>query len=337
MAAVFVTGGTGFVGLHLVEALVKRGDSVRCLVRQTSKVAVLRALGVELVTAPLDDPPALQAAVQGTETVFHAAGLIRAFRPQDFYRVNEQGTAQMAAACAAQQNPPTLVFVSSLAAAGPCPRGQIRIESDPPAPVSNYGRSKLAAEQAAAQFAPQVPLTFVRPGIVFGPRDTGFNQVLRAIRRTYCHLSPGFVPPPLSLLHIADLVELLLKAAEQGQRVPAGSGGKPGQGCYFAAAPEHPTYADIGRMLRPMLGRPHAPIIPVAGPLAYCVGGFNEFIGRLRGRAEELCRDKIRDALAPSWACSGEAAQRDLEFAPAKPLAKRLEETVEWCFANRWI
>lgn len=337
MSSVLVTGATGFIGLHLVEGLVRRGDAVRCLVRLTSPVEPLKALGVELVTAPLDDAAALRSAVAGTDVVFHVAGLIRAFRNQDFYRVNQDGTAQLAKACAAQSNPPRLVLVSSIAAAGPCQRGQIRIESDPPVAVSHYGRSKLGAERAAEKWAAQVPLTIVRPGIVFGPRDTGFTQVLRSIRHFYCHLSPGFHPPPLSYLHVADLVELLLIAAERGGRVSANGDGKPGQGCYFAAAPEHPTYAELGHIVRGMLGRPNAPVVPVPGPIAYCVGGLNEFIGRLRGSPEELCRDKIRDALAASWACSGEAARRDLGFSPARPLAARLEETVEWCLENRWV
>jgi nucleoside-diphosphate-sugar epimerase len=265
------------------------------------------------------------------------AGVIRAFRRGDFFEVNEHGTAYVAEACAAQASPPRLVIVSSVAAVGPGPRGQVRTEADPPAPMSHYGRSKLAGENAATKFAASVPITVVRPGIVFGPRDTGFVQVLRPLRKFRCHLSAGFFPPALSCIHVTDLVELLLRAAEKGSTVPAAENGEPGKGRYFAAAPEHPTYVDLGRMLRPMLGRPYAPIIPIPGALAYVIGGVNEVFGRLRGRPEELSVDKIRDALATSWACSGEAARRDLGFTPAKPLAERMEETVDWFLANKWI
>ncbi len=336
MASVLVTGGTGFIGLHLVEGLVQRGERVRCLVRPSSNPAALARLGVEIVVASLDDKFAVNSAVAGTTVVYHIAGIIRAFRVADFYAVNEQGTGHMAAACAAQPQPPRLILVSSIAAAGPCQRGQIRVESDPPAAISHYGRSKLAAERAAAQLAGRVPLTVVRPGIVFGPRDTGFYQVIRSIHRLHCHLSPGFRSPPLSYIHVSDLVELLLIAADRGARVSSNDKATPAQGCYFAAAPEHPTYAELGRMLRGMLSRPNAPVIPIPAPLAYCVGGLNELVGRLRGRAEELCRDKIHDALAPSWACSGEAAKRELGFEPSRPLVERLEETVTWCQENQW-
>ena len=337
MSLVVVTGSTGFIGLHLVEELVRRGERVRCVVHPGSPFQTLEALGVEILPVELFDLPGLKAAMDGAKVVHHVAGVIRAFRRADFYDVNERGTAFVAEACATQISPPRLVVVSSVAAAGPAPRGQMRTEADPPRPISHYGRSKLAGEKAAAKFAASVPITVVRPGIVFGPRDTGFMQVLRSLRIFHCHVSPGFFPPALSCIHVADLIELLLRAAEKGSTLPAMENGEPGKGHYFAVAPEYPTYVEVGRMLRPMLGRPYAPIVPVPGPLAYVVGGLNELVGWVRGKPEELCVDKIRDALATNWACSGEAARRDLGFTPAKSLAERMQETVDWCLANRSI
>ena len=158
-------------------------------------------------------------------------------------------------------------------------------------------------------------------------------QIIQAIRNFNCHLSPGLSPPALSYIHVSDLIELLLVAAERGKRVPAADA----QRCigrYFAVAPEYPTYTELGYLLRRMLKRPRAPVIRVVAPLAYAVGGINELVGRLKGRPQELCIDKIRDALSTSWACSGEAARRELGFAPAKPLEHRLQETIDWCVAN---
>ena len=337
MSTVVVTGGTGFIGSHLVEELLRRGHHVRCLVRATSRLDFLQSLGkIELVKVQLNNRADLDHALKGADTVYHLAGLIRAFRRDDFYEVNQQGTAKMAAACANQTRPPRLIIVSTIAAAGPCPRGQIRQESDPPRPRSHYGRSKLAAEEEAAKFADKVPITIIRPGMVFGPRDTGFVQIVQAIRKLNVHLSPGVFPPALSYIHVSDLVDLLLAAPERARTIPA-SGGNAGQGRYFAVAPEYPTYSELGCLLRNMLGCRFAPVIPVISPLAYAIGGVSEVIGRLQGRAPELCLDKIRDALVTSWACSGEAARRDVGFLPAKPLATRLQETVDWCRANRQL
>ena len=186
-------------------------------------------------------------------------------------------------------------------------------------------------------FSADLPLTIVRPGIVFGPWDRGLVRILRAIRQLNFHASPGFRPPPLSFIHVEDLIELLVQAERRGARVPPRPAEQPGTGCYFAVASEYPTYADLGRMVRPMLARRWAPVLPIAGPIAWCVAGVHECMSRLRGRADELSLDKMRDALAPSWACSGEAARRDLGFAPSRPLAARLEETIAWYRAHGWL
>ena len=342
MSRVLVTGATGFIGSHLVEALIGRGDAVRCLVRSPQRAASLATAGAELVAGSLDDDTAIGSALANVGTVYHLAGLTRALTGDEMFRVNEGGTARLMAACAEQPQPPTVVLVSSIAAAGPAPRGQLRIESDPPAPVSTYGESKLAGEVAAARFADRVPLTIVRPGAVFGPRDTGLLNVCRLIRLFRVHPTPGFAPPPLSWIYVSDLVDLLLQAAERGSRVPAAgtsgsSEGQAGQGRYFAAAPEYLTWVEMGRIVRPMLRRPWALLVPVPPPMAWCVAGVSEQISRFRGQAEWLNSDKIREALVTSWACSAEAARRDLGFNTPLPLAERFAQTLAWYRQEKWL
>ena len=171
MARVLITGANGFVGARLAAELVRRGDEVTCLVRTTSRLDRLTGDGFRLAYGDVTDPASLVAPMAEQDYVFHVAGCVKALRPRQMYEVNEEGTRNVIAACAKQPRPPVVVSVSSLAAAGPSPRGRLRMPEDPLCPVSHYGMSKRRGEMAAEQFADRVPITIVRPAIVFGEWD----------------------------------------------------------------------------------------------------------------------------------------------------------------------
>ncbi|NLX55314.1 MAG: NAD-dependent epimerase/dehydratase family protein [Planctomycetaceae bacterium] len=338
MAHVLVTGATGFIGGHLIRVLVELGHQVRCLVRKSSRVESLRELRLECVEADLRDSAALERAVHGVECVFHLAALTSAFRRSTLMEVNGQGCAHVARACAAQPQPPVLVVVSSVAAAGPAKRGQVKTEQDLPNPLSNYGRSKRAGELAAGQFAARVPTTIVRPGIVFGAGGREMLPMFRAVHRLRVHAVAGLQSPPLSVIHVSDLVELLVRAAERGQRVVAADhNGVRGTGCYFACRDEYPDYFEFGRLLHQALGNPRTSYLHFPEPFPWLAGGIGELLGRLRGRPFSLNIDKIREAVAPSWACSCAAARRDLGFAPRQTLLEQLRQTAVWYREHGWL
>ncbi|MCA9547417.1 MAG: NAD-dependent epimerase/dehydratase family protein, partial [Myxococcales bacterium] len=118
-----VTGATGFIGHHVVQALLGAGWRVRALVRPRSDVTALATLGSELCLGDVGEPSSLDPAVAGCAAVFHLASLLKVPWKADFHRVNVAGAEHVAAACARASAPPTLVLMSSLAAAGPAPRG----------------------------------------------------------------------------------------------------------------------------------------------------------------------------------------------------------------------
>lgn len=337
MPRTLVTGATGFIGNRLVERLVERGEEVACLVRPTSRTERLDALGVERVVGTLDDAEALAATLTAAgpfDTVYHLAGLTHATRLEDFLAVNADGVEHLCRAFAASGSSPTLVLVSSLAAAGPSPPGEPHTESTPPAPISNYGRSKLAGEEAARRYADRFPLSILRPPAVFGPGDRDGLLLFKSLRRFPLHLVPQMKGLPLSLIHVDDLVEALLAVGDRGERVVAGAGDP--HGVYYAADPEESSYAQMGRYVAAALGkrvfvlcRRKYPFLPLAW------GG--DLWGKVRGKAPLFGMDKLREASASGWVCDPAKIADGLGWSPAKPLAERYQETGDWYREAGWL
>ena len=338
MARVLVTGASGFIGFHLVKALVARGDDVTCLVRTTSPSEPLKSLGATLAFGDVTDSGSLLAPVAGKGVVYHVAGCTTAVRQEQLYRVNEQGCRHVLQACAAQSNPPVVIHVSSLSAAGPSPQGRLRTETDPPQPVSDYGRSKRAGELAAGPFAGRVPITIVRPPIVLGEMDRVGLAMFRAIARLGIHCVIGRTSHRFSVIHAADLAGLLILAAQRGARLAQEHDeASQSQGYYFAACDEHPTFGQLGKMIGTALGRRSTLVMPVAVPVASVIAGITEAATQICRRPFYFKFDKFREARAGAWTCSPEKARKELGFSPGAPLAERLRQTVQWYRREKWL
>jgi len=285
------------------------------------------------------DLASLREAVAGKSVVFHLAGMTKSFSSREFLAINRGGVRNVAQACAEQSTPPILVVVSSLAAAGPAPGGRPRLEADTPCPVSMYGRSKRAGERSAERFADRVPITIVRPPIVFGEADTATFEMFKTVARSGIHPVPGYMPRNYSVIHADDLVEALILAAIQGERLQCGASEDDAlaQGYYFASCDEHPTYYKLGRLIGQALGRRRTFSIPFATPVVRAAGVMGELSGRLRGEQAVMNWDKAREALAGSWTCSAQKAQQELGFSVPLPLMDRLRQTADWYRNEGWL
>ena len=181
---VMVTGATGFVGSHLVEALCEKDVQVNVFTRKTSNDKWIADLPPDRYYGDMSDPESLRDALDGVETVFHLAGVTKAFDEKTYIRVNAEGTKHLLDACLSMQSPPKrIVIVSSLAAAGPSTRDRPKRESDPCRPVSPYGRSKQMAEEVAAYYTDKLSIVIVRPPAVYGPRDGDFLSSFKLIKK----------------------------------------------------------------------------------------------------------------------------------------------------------
>ncbi|HVA45294.1 MAG TPA: NAD-dependent epimerase/dehydratase family protein [Pirellulales bacterium] len=322
-----VTGANGFIGEHLVRALLEHGGDVRAMVRREAAGEALRTLGAQVVLGDVTQADSLSPAIDGVDAVFHLAGLVKTLRNEEFFKVNEGGTRNIAQSCARRPTPPVLVVVSSLAAAGPTPDDHPRTERDPPEPVSNYGRSKRAAELAAQEWADRLPVTIVRPPVVFGEGDMNTWLLFQPIARHGVHAVPGLKPRRVSLVHADDLAQALWLAAGRGKRAIKGDGA---QGHYFVAGDWDPDYDELGRLIGDAVGRQRVLVLHTPDWIGCCAGAASDLLCRLRGRAGIFNLDKMRDASAGSWVCSADRIRNELGFRVARPLADRLRQTADW-------
>lgn len=336
MVRALVTGASGFIGGHLIQALAERGDRVAALVRKTSLCDALRQRCSQVFAGDVTDYESLRPAIAGADVVYHLAG--STVRPADFHRVNALGTENVARACAEQTSPPVLVICSSLAAAGPAPRGRVRTEMDRPIQVSEYGRSKRAGELAAQRLAARVPISVVRPPIVFGEMDKLTFLMFHSIARFGVHLIPSVGRPRFSMIHADDLSRLFILAAERGARLRSPEQNHaPYQGYYFVACEEDPTYDDFGRMIAATVGRRRVATIHCCSTVVWMVAGCSELASRLTKQPTPLNLDKAWEMTSGSWICSAKRAIEELGFAVGAPLPDRLQQTTDWYRRQGWL
>lgn len=340
MKKVLITGANGFVGLNLAKALADRGHEVTCLVREHARTEHLDPLALRLARYQgLEDVAGLGRAVSGHEVVYHVAGATKTLDRESMFRTNKEGTKNVVHVCAEQPHPPVLVFVSSLAACGPSSANRPRVETDPPRPVSRYGQSKHAAEQVLRTYADRVPITIVRPPIILGPADAEGLAMFRCVERFRLHAAPAGGRYRYSIIHVADLCNLLLLAAQRGRRIVADGtdADARAQGCYFAACDEHPTYAELGRLLRDAVGRRVVLTLPLPMPVVWSAATIVDHSSHIIRRPLYLNLDKAREIAAGCWTCSAQAAKDQLGFVPGASLAERLRQTVAWYRKAGWL
>jgi nucleoside-diphosphate-sugar epimerase len=320
-----VTGASGYIGGHLAEALVRGGNDVSCLVRPTSRTARLRDLPVSLMAGDLRDFASLLPAVRGRDVVFHLAGAISAPSRTAYEEANVQGTGNLLEACLrAAPHLERFVYVSSIAAAGPSPEGEVLDEDAEPRPVSNYGRSKLEAENLVRAACDRLPATILRPPNVLGPGQPELEEAVKMMRRRIVP-SLGNGRPRTSLIDVEDLVRALILAAEDPRSVGR---------TYFVTDGRAYAWRDVVEAVRDELGL-RGPVLRVPYAVQITAAWLSEKAARLSRRPPRLTREIVRSGRAYHWIYDGSRFERDLGFRAERSMRDSVRRAVDAVMPGR--
>jgi len=316
-----VTGGTGFVGAHVVRALVARGGAVRCLVRRGSRRDNLAGLSVELAEGDLTDPASLSRALTGVTTLYHCAADYRLWArdPRELHRANVAGTENILRA-AAEAGVTRVVYTSSVGALGLSHDESPADESTPVSRedvVGHYKRSKYDAERVAQDWAARgLPVVIVNPSTPVGELDIRPTPTGQMIVDFLNGRLPAYVDTGLNLVDVRDVAEGHLLAAQKGR-----VGEKYILGNRNMALKEIlETLARLTGVRAPSVRLPHA--VPLAA------AAVATFVATWTGRPPRVSLESVRMARHRMFFDASRAV-RELAL-PQTPVEEALGRAVAW-------
>ena len=325
---VLLTGASGFVGSHVLDRLLDRNIPVAVLLRKSSRRDLINArLGsFEICIGGIDEGTSLDSALDGVTHIIHCAGATKALDRNEFFGINQGGTRHVVEAMNRRGGQiQRLVHISSLAAAGPATVDHPRTERDAPAPVSDYGRSKLAAEQVVRERCGG-DWTIIRPPAVYGPRDGEFLRLFKAVRS---HVRPYFGGgrQQLSLVYVEDLADIIVTALTHPQAR---------RETFFVGAPEMVTAGELATAVASISQNWSVPL-PLPNAVLWLACQWSGLVSRITQRADVLNAQKYAELSAAGWVCDVRKLYDRLGQGCPTGLQAGLEKTLAWYRHHGWL
>ena len=315
-----ITGSSGFIGSFLVEKGLEKGCEVWAAVRKSSSRQWLQDERINFIELNLGDDAALRqqltehvSAHGAFDHVIHAAGVTKCKNPDDFYKINSEGTERLARLLLETKAlKGRLVYFSSLSILGALHEDDYAelTENDVPQPNTAYGKSKLLAEQNLAKVA-GLDYVILRPTGVYGPREKDYKIMADSIRK-HIDFAAGYKKQVITFIYVRDLVDAAYAALTKGVS---------GKAYILSDGYDYSSRA-FSDLIQKTLGVKC--VLHFKAPL-----WFLKFVCRL-GVSPTLNLDKYYILSQRNWRCDINPAREELGYDPQWPLERGVEETKEW-------
>lgn len=310
-----VTGAGGFIGSHIAQCMSRAGYKVRCSIRSGSSRQFIPS-SAQIVTAHLEKPHELFAALNGVHTVIHAAGTTRAHTAQEYYGINVEGTTSLIDQ-ARKAGVRRIVFLSSIAARGPDKIYQ---------PVSAYGQSKLLAERVLEQRKGHMETLCLRLTAVYGAGDRDFLTLFKMAYRGFL-LRPA-ADNPVQLIHVSDVAQACLSACRLQVFPPEK---------YLDLSAEHVSTPDDFVQAMSYAVQRKVTSIKIPIPFFQRVGLITELGCRILGKPPSFDRRRALDIAKYTYTCDISKTKHILGWEPKVNLSQGLSQTLLWYQQNKWL
>jgi dihydroflavonol-4-reductase len=323
--SVLITGANGFVGSRLCHRLLDDGFRVIAGVRQSANLCLLDGLDLEYRYGDIMRPETLPDMIKDADYIIHNAGLIKAKSREQFMTVNCQGTKNILQAVMQNKPPKKFIYISSVSAAGPSMPNCPLTEDSPLHPLTDYGRSKAAAENEVIAAKDRINSTIIRPPAVYGPGDMEsftFFQILDNRIKPYL----GNWKRRLHMVHVDDLCYGIFRAMKAETK--SGS-------VYFIAESRGYSFGELVGYLRKATGRAALPVY-MPGWVVKLAAFVTEKTMTAFGGTPMFTTEKANEILS-GWELSVEKARKELGFQSQIPFPEGACQTIHWYREEGWL
>jgi nucleoside-diphosphate-sugar epimerase len=267
----------------------------------------------------------LKKALEGVDTLFHIAAIVKAPIMNEFQKANVEATENIIR-LAKKSGVKKIVILSSLAAAGPS-NAKPRTHDDPMKPVSMYGESKKQMEEMIRQIhTPDLSVTILRPPAVYGPREDQIYTFFKIMNKRICPIVGDGKKPEISMIYVSDLMQAIELAAEKRSQ---------GVHTYFVSGPEIYNWNRIKNVTSKVLGKKPVPLYIRPG-MVKRIAGVVESTASVFGMYPVLNREKANEMVL-EWTCTNLKAIKELKYHPLVSLEEGISRTIHWYKKHHWL